>query len=114
MTTEGTTSNASGPTRFVGAIDKALRGHGVVGSVTFAFISLAVMVGVAVWHGGPAAALIAIKWMSCVFVVYFVGVLCFSYVSPESAAMEGGQLLKLRLATKEAGPLPEAPVVSPE
>ena len=114
MNAEGTASNASWGAQFVQAVGGALRGHGVVGNVTFAYISLAVMGGIAAWNGGPAAALIAIKWMSGVFVAYLVGVLWFSYVSPESAAMEGGQLLTYRLATKEAGPLPDEPTVRPE
>ena len=114
MTKEDADSNASRVTQFVQEVDRTLRGHGVVGNVTFAFIALAAMVGVAVWSGGHTAAPIAIKWMSGVFVVYLAGVLWFSYVSPESAAMEGSQLLEWRLATKEAGPLPTAPTVRSE
>ena len=80
-----------------------------MGNVTFAFASLATMAGIAAWSGGAAAAPLAIKWVSCVFVVYLLGVLLFSYLSPESAAMEGSQLLEWRLATKDAGPLPDTP-----
>lgn len=96
-------------TSFVRSVDKALRGHGVVGNVTFAFASLATMAAIAAWSGGDDAAPIAIRWLSCVFVLYLAGVLLFSYLRPESAAMEGSQLLEWRLATKDAGPLPDTP-----
>ena len=114
MTKEDAASNASWPTQFVREVDRALRGHGVVGNVTFAFACLAAMASVAVWRGDPTVAPIAIKWMAGVFVVYLGGVLLFSSRNPESAAMEGSQLLEWRLATKEAGPLPTAPTVRPE
>lgn len=103
MTTHGATVRA------VREVDRALREHGVVGSITFAFACFAAMMGVAVWASGDAGvARTAIKWISCVFLAYLAGVLVFSYLSPESAAMEGSQLLELRLATKD-GPLPAAP-----
>ena len=109
MTADGTGT----PARILQGVDKALRGHGVVGNVTFAFTAYAAMTAVGVWAGDGAAAVTWIKWGSVVFVLYLVGVLIFSYVSPESAAMEGSQLLEWRLATKEAGPLPDEPT-SPE
>ena len=111
MTAEGTGATAR---TVIQGIDKALRGHGVVGNVTFAFTAYASMTAVGVWAGDGAAAVTWIKWGSVVFVMYLLGVLIFSYCNPESAAMEGSQLLELRrLATKEAGPLPEQPT-SPE
>lgn len=114
MTKEDTAYSISWPMQFIREVDRALRGHGVVGNVTFAFASLAAMVGVAVWSGDPTVAQMAIKWISGVFVVYLAGVLWFSYLSPEAAAMEGSQLLEWRLATKESGPLPTAPTVRTE
>ena len=110
MTAERTDATAAGVLQGVG---KALRGHGVVGNVTFAFIAYAAMTGVGVWAGEGAAAATGIKWGAAVFVLYLVGVLFFSYFSPESAAMEGSQLLEWRLATKGAGQLPDEPT-SPE
>ena len=115
MTEDVTTASVhGGSTQFVGNLDKALRGHGVVGTVTFGFACLSTVIGVAAWNGGTAVAPIAIKWTSIVFLLYLFGVLVFSYMSPESAAMEGKQLLEWRLATKETGPLPAAPTVRPE
>ena len=102
---------ATAPTRFLQAADKVVRGHGVVGNVTVAFVTLAMVSGVASWAARDATvAKTAIHWVSGVFVLYLIGVLVFSHLSPESAAMEGSQLLEWRLATKE-GPLPDAPTV---
>ena len=109
MTADGTGTTE----RLVQGVDKALRGHGVVGSVTFAFIAYAAMTAISVWAGDGAEAATAIRWGSGIFFVYLLGVLIFSHYSPESAAMEGSQLLQFRLATKGAGPLPDEPT-SPE
>ena len=99
-------------------LDRAVRGHGVVGSVTLAFVAYAGMMACGMWvgadqrDGGTTQA--GMMYGSLVFGAYLLGVLVFSWLSPESAAMEGSQLLTLRLATKETGPILAENPMSPD
>ena len=84
-------------------VNRVLRGHGVVGQVTAAYMANMVPATVAALADGTSKTAV---WLSSVsFVLYLAGALLFSYHRPETAAMRGRYLFELemkRLGTKES------------